>query len=252
MPRYMWALVVLVSLLVQPAAWAHPATEDAPRAQKGPSTAKRVVWTLIGAGIGFGAGLMLGLQQFDDAIDSDRKVWTSALVGAGAGGVAGALISGRGGSSNPTAGPATPLSAAPPDSRIALPPLDGGRRSVDRRLVSKVRDYNRTWAADRPESAHRQDLRQSADRQDPGQPTDRQDPRQSADRQDLPGSADSLRNGMIAGAIVGGIVGLVIVPATECKPSNPECPGLLRIGVGIPAVAGGAAIGALVDKLFED
>ena len=57
---------------------------------------------------------------------------------------------------------------------------------------------------------------------------------------------------MIAGAIVGGIVGLVVVPATECKSSNPECPNLLRIGVGIPAVAGGAAIGALVDKLFEE
>jgi hypothetical protein len=41
------------------------------------------------------------------------------------------------------------------------------------------------------------------------------------------------------------------VPASECKPSNPECPTILRIGVGIPAVASGAAIGALVDKLWK-
>lgn len=53
---------------------------------------KRVAWILAGAGAGFGAGLLFGLNRFDDAIDSDRKVWTSALVGAAAGGLAGALI----------------------------------------------------------------------------------------------------------------------------------------------------------------
>jgi len=58
-----------------------------------PSTTRRVVWTVIGAGAGFAAGAFLGLNKFDDSINSDRKVWTSAIVGAAAGGVAGALLS---------------------------------------------------------------------------------------------------------------------------------------------------------------
>ena len=57
------------------------------------SSAKRVVWTLVGIGAGFGAGLFLGLNAFDDAVNSDRKVWTGALVGAAAGGLAGNLLS---------------------------------------------------------------------------------------------------------------------------------------------------------------
>jgi hypothetical protein len=56
---------------------------------------------------------------------------------------------------------------------------------------------------------------------------------------------------MAVGAAIGGIIGIGVVPASECKPSNPECPALLRVGVGIPAVAGGAAIGALIDKLWK-
>ncbi len=57
------------------------------------SSTKRVVWTIVGAGGGFAAGLFLGLNKFDDAINSDRKVWTSALLGAAAGGLAGGLLS---------------------------------------------------------------------------------------------------------------------------------------------------------------
>ncbi|MGH2793246.1 MAG: hypothetical protein ACRDKG_02975 [Actinomycetota bacterium] len=240
MRRQVWALTVLVSLLFQPVAGANPAAGDVtPQGQTGTSTGKRIVWTLIGAGIGFGAGLMFGLRQFDDAIDSDRKVWTSALVGAGAGGVAGAWLSGRG-SPNPAIRRAPPLTA-PHHSAIVAEPIEG-RRSVDRRIVASVRDYNDAFLRhSRPAADHgRDEPRMLADRE-------RDEPRMLAESQ-----PDSLRNGIIAGAIVGGIVGLVVVPATECKSSNPECPNLLRIGVGIPAVAGGAAIGALVDKLFEE
>jgi hypothetical protein len=57
------------------------------------SATRRVVWTIVGAGAGFGTGLFLGLNKFDDSVNSDRKVWTSALVGALAGGVAGGLLS---------------------------------------------------------------------------------------------------------------------------------------------------------------
>ena len=65
------------------------------------SGSKRVLWTIVGIGAGFGAGLFLGLNAFDDSINSDRKVWTSALVGAAAGGLAGNLL-GRGKGQSPS------------------------------------------------------------------------------------------------------------------------------------------------------
>lgn len=52
----------------------------------------RPLWTFVGIGAGFGTGLWAGLTAFDDSINSDRKVWTSAIVGAAAGGVVGYLI----------------------------------------------------------------------------------------------------------------------------------------------------------------
>jgi hypothetical protein len=74
-----------------------PASADTSGPSPNPSTksssTKRVVWTLVGIGAGFGAGLFLGLNAFDDAVNSDRKVWTGALVGAAAGGLAGNLLS---------------------------------------------------------------------------------------------------------------------------------------------------------------
>jgi hypothetical protein len=109
-----------------------------------------VVWTLIGGGIGFGAGLVIGLQKFDDAV----------------GGLAGALLS-------------------------------------------------------RPRKAP---------------------PVGEADR-------DPLWNGMLIGAAAGAGVGMVWIPETSCNTDvNPECPWILRLSVGIPAVAGGAALGALIDR----
>ncbi|MET0215613.1 MAG: hypothetical protein ABW292_21560 [Vicinamibacterales bacterium] len=56
------------------------------------SGSKRVLWTVAGIGAGFAAGLFIGLNAFDDSVNSDRKVWTSALVGAAAGGLAGNLL----------------------------------------------------------------------------------------------------------------------------------------------------------------
>jgi len=54
-----------------------------------------VLWTIVGSGAGFGIGLTAGLAAFDDAINSDRKVWTSAIVGAAVGGTVGYLIGRR-------------------------------------------------------------------------------------------------------------------------------------------------------------
>lgn len=51
-----------------------------------------VLWIVSGGGVGFGVGLWAGLTAFDDAVNSDRKVWTSAIVGAGVGAAGGYLI----------------------------------------------------------------------------------------------------------------------------------------------------------------
>lgn len=80
-------------LLFHVPVWADTAGRPPAPAAKASSGSKRVVWTLVGIGAGFGAGLLIGLHAFDDAINSDQKVWTSALVGAAAGGLAGGLLS---------------------------------------------------------------------------------------------------------------------------------------------------------------
>lgn len=54
---------------------------------------RRTIATAIGVGCGFGLGLYVGLRAFDDAINSDQKVWTTAVIGAAAGGVVGYLVS---------------------------------------------------------------------------------------------------------------------------------------------------------------
>ncbi len=76
-----------------------PLSADTSGPSPKPSSTTRVVWTLVGIGAGFGAGMFLGLNAFDDSVNSDRKVWTSALVGAAAGGLAGNLLSRNGGRS---------------------------------------------------------------------------------------------------------------------------------------------------------
>jgi hypothetical protein len=56
------------------------------------SSASVAGWTAVGAGAGFGLGLYAGLAAFDDAIDSDRKVWTAAIASAAGGAVIGYLV----------------------------------------------------------------------------------------------------------------------------------------------------------------
>ena len=53
------------------------------------------VWTAIGAGAGFGLGVWVGFRKFDDAIYSERKIWTTAIVSAAIGGVLGFLVDRR-------------------------------------------------------------------------------------------------------------------------------------------------------------
>jgi hypothetical protein len=97
-------IVVLMALVIF---WAAPVaaasgderTQNAPKANSG--TGKRVMWTIIGAAAGFGAGVYFGLNQFDDAVNSDQKVWMSALAFAAAGGVTANLLSRNVGSAQP-------------------------------------------------------------------------------------------------------------------------------------------------------
>ena len=111
---------------------------SAPRAS---STTKRVAWTLVGIGAGFAAGSFIGLSAFDDAINSDRKVWTSAIVGAAAGGLAGGLIS-----RNVGRGPqvkTTGSRSLPADVRVAPWPSAGLSTSEDdETLRRRVRQIN--------------------------------------------------------------------------------------------------------------
>jgi hypothetical protein len=75
--------VVMVSLLSSSSAYAQATPH---------SSRWRTTWTIVGAGGGFGVGVWAGLAAFDQAINSDRKVWTSAMAGAALGGVGGYLI----------------------------------------------------------------------------------------------------------------------------------------------------------------
>ena len=52
----------------------------------------RTILTISGAAGGFASGLFVGLSAFDDAVNSDRKVWTTSIVGAGAGAIGGYFI----------------------------------------------------------------------------------------------------------------------------------------------------------------
>lgn len=107
---------------------------------KASSSSKRVVWTLVGIGAGFGAGLLIGLNAFDDSINSDQKVWTSALVGAAAGGVAGGLLSRNVGRVPPVkatrvVAPGTELRVAP---WVSVRPSASADDEVLRRRVREV------------------------------------------------------------------------------------------------------------------
>jgi hypothetical protein len=62
-------------------------------AQSAPSRSRHApAWIAVGVGTGFGLGLWSGLAAFDDSINSDRKVWTTAVVSAAAGGALAYLL----------------------------------------------------------------------------------------------------------------------------------------------------------------
>jgi hypothetical protein len=80
----------------------------------------RPLWTLVGVGAGFGAGLWAGLTAFDESINSDRKVWTSAIVGAAAGGILGYLVDRQRATSHTTPTRTSRLMLSPRDERDVI------------------------------------------------------------------------------------------------------------------------------------
>ena len=68
------------------------AQQPAPKRQE--SHKYRTILTLAGGGGAFALGVFVGLNAFDDAVNSDRKLWTTAALSA-AGGAVGGYFLGR-------------------------------------------------------------------------------------------------------------------------------------------------------------
>jgi len=144
MLRKAFCLGLVGLLLAHAPAWADTGDRRSPPAPN--STTKRVAWTLVGIGAGFAAGVFIGLSAFDDAINSDRKVWTSAIVGAAAGGLTAGLISrnaGRGPRVKGTGAPSLPRDLQLTSWSSALSPDDEALRR-------RVRAINAGAAGGRP------------------------------------------------------------------------------------------------------
>jgi hypothetical protein len=61
---------------------------------------------------------------------------------------------------------------------------------------------------------------------------------------------DSLWNGMLIGAGIGAAVGMLIAPPAFCGGQHDtECATIVRAAIGLPAIAGGIGLGALIDGL---
>ena len=104
-PRNSTLAAALIALVIASSAYA----EDGVAASRSQARSLTPIWTIAGAGAGFGLGVWVGLTAFDDSINSDRKVWTTAILSAAAGGILGYLVDrhrGRTGAS-PAQKPAT-------------------------------------------------------------------------------------------------------------------------------------------------
>ena len=66
--------------------------QQAPSQRQTESAKYRTIFTIAGGGGGFTVGLLAGLAAYDDAIYSDRKVWTASLIGAAVGAVGGYFL----------------------------------------------------------------------------------------------------------------------------------------------------------------
>jgi hypothetical protein len=80
-------IIALLFLTLQVASFGEP-----PSAKPKESWEYRTIFTSLGTGGGLTLGLFAGIALFDDAIDSNRKVWTLATISTIGGGVGGYLL----------------------------------------------------------------------------------------------------------------------------------------------------------------
>jgi hypothetical protein len=135
------ATIAVIGILAVPThVEAQTTTSQAPANHSGRSTAKKVMWISIGATAGFFTGVLLGLEWFDDALYSDRKVWTTAIVGGIAGGVTAGLIARD--NARPQSKARPPMSAPWTRPRREDLKIDWRQRDGDRLLRARVRILN--------------------------------------------------------------------------------------------------------------
>ena len=82
----------------------------------GQSHKNRTIFTIVGAGGGFAAGLFGGLAAFDDSTNSDRKVWTTAALSSVGGAVGGYFL----GRSLDNRSKKTTVTWLPPEIKLSL------------------------------------------------------------------------------------------------------------------------------------
>src|SRR5262245_2295270 len=90
MNRSKWILVGLSILLLSTQRFAQVQQQPVPQAAS--SHKFRSILTPSGAGGGFALGVFVGLAKFDDAPYAEKKIWTTAIAGAAAGGVGGYFL----------------------------------------------------------------------------------------------------------------------------------------------------------------
>src|SRR5262245_25279740 len=84
-PRYL-----LITLFVLLSASETFGQQSAPKREV--SNKYRTILTIAGAGAGFATGFYIGFNAYDDAVNSERKLWTTSAIGAAGGAVGGYFI----------------------------------------------------------------------------------------------------------------------------------------------------------------
>ena len=127
--------LVLVALL---AGSAPALAEENSQQKSGSSKGKRIAWISLGAGAGFASGVFFGLDWFDDATNSDRKVWLTAISFSAAGAITAAILTRNHGKPSPVAR----LSAPKRDLVGDVPTPSFLARSDRTELAARVRAIN--------------------------------------------------------------------------------------------------------------
>jgi sugar phosphate permease len=63
--------------------------------------------------------------------------------------------------------------------------------------------------------------------------------------------SDSIWNGLLIGGVAGVVGGFIVAPRMICGSNDAECSAIVKVAVGLPALAGGLVTGGLIDK-FND